>query len=1068
MKHSKNAHLRWCIFMAGLFSVLNVFPINLEIKTKITPTESDNRYNESIILYDDVYYAMLGSQIQWQILYHDWESDKDIHDSLRVEYIISSNNNSEIQKDTLKNLNDLNAFQTFRKFPSTNEVGAYKILITPIRLTKNDKGEETFITLSESSKEIILNICHKSSYKPESDFAGGKTVVYEGINVTKEVKNDADNSLVGKQRWEFSWKMDDKTSKGEKWSETFSINEVRAEKKLELTATCYAPDGNSIWYEETFNHTYIVYEKPVLSIDLSTTEFREEGYEYKIIERNGISYLLEGNKERDIILSMKYDETKFNLSTVSYNIVSIDKGSTNSYSTKSLNLNQHNTGQYRIEIKNATWTLANNNNEELPSLSDTELPVREIVLREKPSVGTVTWDDQITHMLEGEKPAPLSIEAADDGSRDGTYTWYVNGEQTNNGDKTKWEHKDNFYCQNGEARTDKIVTLKVICQDTRYSDIKWYEKEYNYTYRVYGKPNVEFTQDIYSLCSEDIVNVDLDIEGGYDDGWDFIWSKNGSIIDLNKKNYQYAVRDNYTDTIFYDTIHVEFENKIPGIGSLYKESRTCYVKIYPHVISTIEISDSIRKSNEKNSNFRIYEGEVLNAVVQYDGSEKYGIWECKWYYDTPSEANEIDDSNVLFQNTDREYTISVKENKKFVCVTRYNLKEDGTTIKELKYELDVEVYTQPIINNNIPSSGKYFVIAGNTLPLITNPEGGYDKGWTFTWTVNDNVIAENMPQYTYSAKNENETPDTIIHTLSYSNVLDGKIGCKGEYTFTVIDYSTPIKSVKNLDYAQDVRQGDARTFSINAPMGGNPNGWYYKWKKDEEDITSEWIKWNDKNSGHIRNFVMELNEMTKDVKHSENHRYDFIYTNFDDEGNTLLAPDKIEFPVTVYQRPRKPAKIVQKGTGKSDLFILMYDDFEQEELEKADILFNFYMEDGEELYTGKERVIFFQASQNRLRARSLWKYDSGYDCYSDPVGMGIIDDTKAPDYIEAVNVDTNTNSLPMSVTVYSMTGEMLKRIEHVMQKEYNEAKMLQELPKGLYILHQVSGNQRVVKKVVVK
>lgn len=414
------------------------------------------------------------------------------------------------------------------------------------------------------------------------------------------------------------------------------------------------------------------------------------------------------------------------------------------------------------------------------------------------------------------------------------------------------------------------------------------------------------------------------------------------------------------------------------------------------------------------------------------------------------------------------YTISAKNNRKIICLTRNNLREDGTTIKEIRYELDIQVYPKPNVGNNIPTRGKYFVVAGNTIPLILSTEGGYDEGWTFTWTINDKVIMEGVPRLDYLADNINEYPDTIVHTLAYSNILDEKIGCKGEFDFVVVDYSVPAKSVMNLDYAQNARQNDVRKFSISAPMGGNPDGWYYKWKKDDKDITTEWVKWDNKNKGHIREFVMELDDMPKDVKHSENHHYDFVYTNLDDEGYALIVPEKIEFPVTVYQRPRKPAKIVQKGTGKSDLFILMYDDFEQEELEAADILFDFYMENGEHLYTGKERVIFFQASQNRLRARSLWKYDSGYDCYSDPVGVGFMDDTKAPDYIETVNVDINTNGLPMSATVYSMTGEMVKRIDDVMQKDYNETEMLQNLPKGLYILHRISGNQRVVKKVIVE
>ena len=87
-------------------------------------------------------------------------------------------------------------------------------------------------------------------------------------------------------------------------------------------------------------------------------------------------------------------------------------------------------------------------------------------------------------------------------------------------------------------------------------------------------------------------------------------------------------------------------------------------------------------------------------------------------------------------------------------------------------------------------------------------------------------------------------------------------------------------------------------------------------------------------------------------------------------------------------------------------------------------------------------------------------------CYSDPVGIGSMDETKAPD--QMVSVSNDSGMSPISVAAYSVTGEMVKKIDYAMQKDYNETEFLQDVRKGMYVLHCLTGNQRVVKKVVVK
>ena len=1075
MNHFITGRLRLFAFISGLLLALNAFSLNLKIEPTISSPVSDSRYNDVIVAHNDIYYAMLDSKIQWRIKYEDWKTDENLE--LRyIAYSISIFNEDgkkyTIREDTLRDLSiSEEGYMKAQNFSSENPI-KYEIVATPAVATEDGKD----LDLTSQSISMVLEFVQKPLFTP--DFMGGKTSVYEGEQVSLGI-----GTLPNELYWGFSWKIDNETTNNVVWSKTFSIDGVRAEKKVSLTATCLAPDGKTQWYEETFTdaYTYIVYEKPELSIDLTATSFKDEAYDSEIIKRNGISYLLEGANERDIMVSMKYDKSKFQLASVSYDVTPLNGGSPKNYTTESLNMRNHEIGQYKIEVKNATWKAVGFPNEEMPQLTDFNYPSYNLTLREKPLMRTVSWDGKSVHMWAGKVLEPLKINPLEGASENGQYVWKVDNSISSDGDNEQWEGA--FSCTNGQV-VDKVVSLNASYPDPELSGINWYEKEYKHTYKVYGAPIVKFNssdsfdekEQEYNHYSKETAYVDLNITGGYATNWNYKWTKNKETISgNNRKNYSYTVRENKEDTVYCDTIFVEFENRLPDNDVPYTGSLTCYVRIWPEASVVVTLSDSITIAQYEAPNYNIerlgmYNGFTRKVSVNMFGGNE-GNWTCQWYKNNSLPGNEISDADgILSVQSNGEYQIHPQTNITYVCIATNTLPNGKKLPKQ--YRINVTVYPKPEVITATKQE-KYNLLAGvegkdrKTFEVIKS--GGYDNGWTFTWTANNKIIesAEGSLTHEYVATNTNEKPDTIVHKLVYSNILDGEVGCQGEFEYKVVDYSTPVKSVMNKDYKQQMREGDDRIFSVTPPKGGNPDGWYYKWRRDYKDITPTWIKWNKKNDGHERGFVIYLDETgNDDIKRTEAHQYDFVFTNLDAEGHELVAPDVVSFPVKVYRRPKKPSTIVQKGEGKSDMFIMLYN-VEQTVLENAGILHEFYMMNGEHLYTGTERVIFSQANPNYLRGRSLWKYDD-FDCYSDPVGVGTMDDTKAPDYIAAVNTDADMTTQPMSVTAYSMTGEAVKTVGYAMQKDYNETEMLQGLPKGMYILHCISGNQRVVKKVVVK
>lgn len=1081
MKHFINAHLRWCIFIGGIFFVLNAYSLKLDVNFTVSAKTADSRYNDVAIETGGIHHVMLRSLVNWQITYEDWAEDNIPHDSLYLCLNYDMDNKGTYTTTLTDTIKELTLQElTKNRILQANSVGKYRITIKPIRLTTNEDKELELLPLDVLSVSKVFEFHEVPLYAPS--FANGKTSLYEGEKVSLEV-----GALPNELNWNFSWSMDNEKTSGQEWTKTFSINEVRAEKTLSLSAVCLAPDGKTQWYEEAFDkvYTYTVYKKPVLSINLTAGKFKDEAYNSEIIERNSTSYLLEGAGERDITFAMSYDKNNYQISKISYDIQNADTDFTETQSSESFNMRNLQFGRYTVEVKNVVWKIKNG--EELPSLDDVpyEYPSMTVELREKPLMRTVSWHDKTVHMWSGNVPEPLTINPLEKAHKNGKYIWMIDNTPSSEGNNEQWT--TSFYCADGQL-VNKVVSLNTSYSDPQYSDIKWYEKEYKHTYKVYGTPVVkitnsdsfdELTQE-YNHYSKESAYIDLNINGGYSTDWTYKWTKNQEVVEgNNRKNYSYDLRENKQDTVYCDTIFVEFENKLPGNVTPYKGNLTCYVKIWPEASVVVTLSDSIDVGRYEPYNYvhklGMYEGYTRKVTVNMFGGNEES-WTCKWYKENTLADNEISESEgILSVLGDEEFQIKATKSMTYVCLTTNTL-PNGKNLSR-QYRIQIKMYAQPQVIA-ITQPGKYNLLAGVTykdrMTFNIRNIGGYENGWTFTWTDNKGPIeaAEGSLAYEYIADNANEKPDTIVHKLTYANTVDGEVGCQGEMEFVVVDYSTPQASTMNQDYTQEMRDADSRTFSVTPPMGGSPNGWYYKWRRDYKDINTEWIKWDNKNNGHTQDFVIKLDEQGQVFeKRVESHQYDFVYTNLDGEGQELVAPEVISFPVTVYRRPVKPTQIVEKGGGKSNLFILMYH-VEQNVLEQADILFDFYMADGEHLYTGKERTLFHRGGQKGLRGRSLWEYDVDNDniidfyCYSDPVGIGSMDETKAPD--QMVSVSNDSGMSPISVAAYSVTGEMVKKVDYAMQKDYNETEFLQDVRKGMYVLHCLTGNQRVVKKVVVK
>lgn len=652
----------------------------------------------------------------------------------------------------------------------------------------------------------------------------------------------------------------------------------------------------------------------------------------------------------------------------------------------------------------------------------------------------------------------LSLDT-EGGNPDGWgYQWIVNQKNINNPSST---YRYNVSGGNAEV---KVMAINYLSNG---DDVVSFEKIFDI--KIHDVFTLDRDKDFVELLvgeNDDLKVVDYKTpEVG---NLTFSWSCDGKKLNGSGDSYTVTASGNSYNESNYEVVVVWTG---PERDEWYRDTLNYTVYSYPKPVATkvAKYQDGTSISGDKIDcyyNTPIYIG--------YQTEDNGGKWKVSVTKLSGSGSTPIKDSENIYKINN---TISGAGSKTTADTeTRYRVEFSNLSQRSNKllgsgfYEFIYHAWSTGGVKQSVQS--EYKVLFGETISLDAPMEGGYDKGWTFTWNDERGGLG-NSKQYDYIGRNNEKDPKSIEITLRAKNSIGNIVGIDTTLVFNVAEYAAFIDAVCNLDTLR-VREGDVIPISLDPPRGGNPNGWRYKWIITSANTIETIEKENEDGQNHNVEFVLNP-DINPKGKHWEEQQCSIEYWNENSNGDIVIETHAKTIPVKVYRVPEKPSSLVQKGSGKSNIFIALYDapNLSQSELENLEYKFSFiYANDTIQNGEGGQRYIRLTDEQknnlNEFFVCAYWEYND-FICYSNPVSYG---GTRVEE--GALSIKNNyfyaSVDIPVSasVTIYSMTGQIVRQIEYPAQTEFAQLIDWNGLTPGIYVMQCVVGEQRVASKVVVK
>lgn len=593
--------------------------------------------------------------------------------------------------------------------------------------------------------------------------------------------------------------------------------------------------------------------------------------------------------------------------------------------------------------------------------------------------------------------------------------------------------------------------------------------------RVMYQENVSFIINTYDAFAADLVEKDIELLIGENrelkieyiqpkvGTLSFSWLCNGTNLSIAKDSYTVLANGNTYNESNYEAVVVWTG---PNLDEWYRDTLSCMVYSYPKP-EAVELAEYQDGTNIADRKVDCYYNTPIN--VGYQTMDNGGDWNVVVTKLSGNGAEPVKNdkgSYRLVHSISNASLSSATDSETRYKVTYENRsKKNKRLLGSGSYEFVYHAWSTGMVELG---QSEYKVLFDETILLEALTKGGYIDGWTFVWTDESGNQIGYSEQCNYTGRNNAEEPKSVEIKLRAKNSIGNDVGVDTILIFNVKEYAAFINAVYNAGTLH-VREGDIVPLSLVPPKGGNPEGWKYKW------ITPEGMVEKENMDGYSHNMAFELDNVNSGTKYMEEQECRVVYWNVNSDGEFVIEADTVTIPVAVYRAPEKPLSLVRKGNGTSNIFIATYDnDFDQAYLDSKEYKFSFSY-DNEEIQSGSQRFVRLTNEQKSnldgLAVCAYWEYDE-YICYSDPVLFD--DDGTRTEEGEALSIKNNyfytSVDVPVAaiVTIYSMTGQIVRQIEYPVQKEFAQIIDWNGVPSGIYMVQCVVGGQKAVSKVVIK
>ncbi len=659
-----------------------------------------------------------------------------------------------------------------------------------------------------------------------------------------------------------------------------------------------------------------------------------------------------------------------------------------------------------------------------------------------------------------EREIELGVEAAG-GCDDGwAFRWTKNGVDV---EATTFGAVSRYF--GSEHPTDSLMRneYKVIATNSAANGdvLKVYEMDFDvnvYPLPLFREVGNHHQQTVGGIAFERSVEVD----GGYADGWQLIWRRNGQIIGTNEATCEF-VEDNRTGSEVNEVLYsVQAINNFADGTEWYNETIAFPVRVYPEITY-----DYVAMPNNV---YELY-NETLDLGANFYGGvaeSDNGSWTFEWRKNGGRLYNAT--GQVYTHNAAVNNSTSI-DNASYTLVAKHWI--DGDEVWSNTSEYIVKSY--PLARCYYVTGSDTTICGGNELTFAMDIRCADADGWTFEWRRDGVRLPETTSSLTVFEENNSETVSREhTYVLTATNRHNGDVWFRQNYEFNST-IRPKLIIPEALEYETMLREGDIIELGVAAGRGGDPTGWRYTWynSHDGSSIISG-------QTGAALDEYVDVENYGHQHKEMRTENYMLCIENVDENSNTPVHyADTMYFQVTVHRCPLKPFKLRRKGNGTSRIFIADMKEttgLQDNQLEDNDYSFAFGYGNSEIVrddYSLRYQMYTQSQASNNPWVYTYWEYEDGYVCKSDKVYLS---SRAASDEIEedviTVEYDGFKASLlePMqaNVRVYSYDGALVKQMSYDEQAEFDENFDLIDLDGGFYLIEVCIGDNREVKKIFIK
>lgn len=298
------------------------------------------------------------------------------------------------------------------------------------------------------------------------------------------------------------------------------------------------------------------------------------------------------------------------------------------------------------------------------------------------------------------------------------------------------------------------------------------------TFRVYKEPIATPKQGEQEVNIDQEANLEIAYEGGYDQGWSFVWPENDDFIksDDNKCTVRFDGQ-NLTRKIEVTVSNVAYKEDSDAKDVYLYGPKTLEFIVHfknPYTIELETAPEGIRD---------VLNGEEIpiNLTLKEDGN--------------PIDLDEtwtvtLEPKDRFVRNDDGTFSYTAKHegednpSKDKITVT---LRKDG--IDPITESIEFMVYQKPDAEND-PADNPIIAYTNAGVPLRVDYHGGNPDGWEFEWTENGDDLKVDKKKNEYFAEYTNY-PSRTIRVTVVNKSPDGETWFEEDFEF-VIEFKEPL------------------------------------------------------------------------------------------------------------------------------------------------------------------------------------------------------------------------------------------------------------------------------------